>query len=299
MKKLALLYCLALGFLPAAGCINSDKTETSGQENMTDISLSWKEDGEQKEAISSETGNLYRELSHHGPAVENEWLALRLYFDHKVSVDAYNKSRRGMELAAAGWYPTEEQQLSGWGADLYKVGQTVGLGGVRLWDGEKEQLLDPVTMRTARVRKEAGTSYMEMLSEGISYKGDTIDVLVRVTVFSGIREAKVEAFAFSSKPVQFFTGINFHPTTEVLQGDDFIATWGLHPEDVAAIKFSIGGAIKYNPDDFELIQKGEAQFEMVSKPTKYLETWITSASEMEAELNTMEIFAEYLRILDL
>lgn len=263
-------------------------------QNKTDISLMMKSDGKQEPEISSVKGNLYRELAHHGPAIENEWVGYRLYFDHKVSVDVYNKTKPQLELEAAGWYPTPEQQQEGWGADQYKVAATVGLGGVRLWDAGKEVFLNPVTMRTARVRKEASHSYMEMLSEGVVYRGDTISVLVRVTVFSGLREAKVEAFAFSSKPVQFFTGINYHPATETKQGKNYIWTWGVHPEDVAAFPLNIGAALIYNPDDFVSITKATAAYEMVSKPTYYLETWITSACERESELNSLKAFAEYL-----
>ena len=263
-------------------------------QNMTDISLQWKDSTKQENSISSETGNLYKKLNHHGPAVENEWIGLRLYFDKKVAIDVYNKTRPGLELAEAGWYPTPEQQKEGWGADQYKVGATVGLGGVRLWDGEKVQFLDPVTMRIARVRKEANISYMEMLSEGIPYKGDTIDVLVRVTVFSGKREAKVEAFAFSCKPVQFLTGVNYHPLTKTKEGKNYIATWGIHPEDVAAFQLNIGAAIIYNPDDYVKKVKTDTEFELISKPTKYLETWVTSSCERESELNTMDAFVKYL-----
>lgn len=268
-------------------------------QNKTDISLQWKDSTQQSASISSETGNLYNKLSHHGPAIENEWMGLRLYFDHKVSVDVYNKTRAALELAAAAWYPTVEQQKEGWGADQYKVGTTVGLGGVRLWDGEKEQFLNPVKMRTARVKKEANISYMEMLSEGIPYKGDTIDVLVRVTVFSGMREAKVEAFALSNKPVQFMTGVNYHPKTETKEGKNYIATWGIHPEDVAAFQLNIGAGIVYNPSDFEKMVKSPTQFQLISKPTKYLSTWVTSSCEREKELNTMGSFISYLENLKL
>lgn len=263
-------------------------------QNMTDISLQWKDSVNQVSQIGSESGDLYRKLNHHGPAIENEWMGLRLYFDHKVSVDVYNKTKPQLELTAAGWYPTPEQQAEGWGADQYKVGTTVGLGGVRLWDGEQEVFLNPVSKRTATVRKEANYSYMEMLSEGIPYLGDTIDVLVRVTVFSGFREAKVEAFALCNKPVQFFTGINYHPKTQTIEGKNYLATWGIHPEDVAAIQLEIGAAIIYNPDDFEMITKGKNAYELISKPAKYLETWITSACEKEESLNSAEAFVKYL-----
>lgn len=266
-------------------------------QNKTDISLQWKNSDKQVAEISSKTGDLYTKVMHHGPAVENEWMGLRLYFDHKVAIDVYNKQKPQLELAKAKWYPTEEQQKNGWGADQYKVGETVGLGGVRLWDGEKVVFLDPVTNRTARVRKEANLSYMEMLSEGIPYKGDTIDVLVRVTVYSGMREAKVEAFAFSSKPVQFLTGINYHPKTKTKEGNNYILTWGIHPEDVAAFQLNIGAAILFNPDDFADKRKTDKEYELISKPTKYLETWITSTCEKDADINSMQSFTNYVEEL--
>jgi len=263
-------------------------------QNMTDISLQWKDSTKQVSSIESSTGNLYDKVKHHGPAVENEWMGLRLYFDHKVSIDVYNKTKAQLELAQAGWYPTPERQKEGWGSDQYKVGTTVGLGGIWLWDGENSVFLNPVSKRTARVNKEANTSYMEMLSEGIPYKGDTIDVLVRVTVFSGLREAKVEAFALCDKPVQFLTGINYHPGTKTKEGSNYICTWGLHPEDVAAFPLNIGAGIIYQPTDFMKVVKAEKQYMLISKPTKYLSTWITSACEKEPKLNSMDKFVEYL-----
>ncbi len=266
-------------------------------ENMTDIHLQWKDSTKLESSISSETGNLYNKLNHHGPAIENQWIGLRYYFDYKCAIDIYNKTRPGLELAAAAWYPTKEQQKKGWGADQYKVGTTVGCGGVRLWDGEKVVYLDPVSKRTARVKKEANISYLEMLSEGIPYKGKKIDVLVRVTVFSSTREAKVEAFALCDEPVQFVTGINYFPATKTTEGKNFISTWGIHPEDVAAFQVAIGAAIIYNPDDYVSKSKLEKEFQLISKPTKYLSTWVSSACEKEKKLKNNEAFNKYLEQL--
>lgn len=263
-------------------------------QNKTDISLGWKSDKKQVSEIQSDTGDLYKKVLHHGPAVENEWIGLRIYYDYKVAIDVYNKTHAQLELAEAGWYPTEEQQKEGWGADQYKVGKTVGLGGVRLWDGEKPVFLNVEKQRIARVKKEANFSYAEMLSEGVPYKGDTIDILVRVTVYSGIREAKVEAFALCDKPVQFLTGVNYHAETKTKEGKNYIATWGLHPEDVAAIRMNIGAAIIYNPEDYADVIKADTEYELVSKPTKYLTTWITTAGEKEPVGESFKAFTKYV-----
>ena len=215
---IALLFCFT--------CFGQNNTDTSLY--MKSEKITYLTD------IGSESGDLYKTIGHHGPAVENEWMALRIYFSDKVAIDVYSKAKPGLELKKAQWYPTPAQQKEGWGADYYKVASTVGLGGVKLWDGEKIVPLNPVSNRLARVGKTDTTSWMEMISRGVPYKGKKVDILVRVTVFSGKREAKVEAFSLNGDKVQFVTGINYFKDFQTKKGTNYIAVWGKHPEDVAA-----------------------------------------------------------------
>jgi len=265
-------------------------------QNNTDTSLYMKSDKiTYLTDIGSETGDLYKTIGHHGPAVENEWMALRIYFSDKVAIDVYSKAKPGLELRKANWYPTPEQQKEGWGADYYKVASTVGLGGVKLWDGEKVVPLNPVTNRLARVGKTDTTSWMEMISRGVPYKGKKVDILVRVTVFSGKREAKVEAVSLSGEKVQFATGINYFKDFGTKKGTNYIAVWGKHPEDVAAEIVEIGAAIIYNPKDYEKTTDDGTQYLLISKPTKTLETKIISSSARESELNTLDKLEAYIK----
>jgi hypothetical protein len=264
-------------------------------QNKTDVSLFFRRDSAKYlNEVFSDSGDLFNLLGHHGPAIENEWLGLRFYFDEKAAIDVYSKTKPGMELLQARWYPTKEQQINGWGADYYKVGTSVGLGGIRLWDGKNVVPLVPVSKRSARVVKEGTVSFMEMFSDNIPYKNSTVDILVRVTVYSGLRNAKVEAFALSDSVVQFVTGINYHNGQQVLVDENFILTWGIHPEDVAAEKVELGAAIFFNSNDFvENLDDGE-QHLLVSKPSRYLSYWITSANAKESDINSCKKFVEYL-----
>lgn len=266
----------------------------SQAQNRTDVSLFMRSDSVQQSEISAKSGDLYNTIGHHGPAVENEWMALRVYFSEKAAIDVYSKAKPQLELREKEWYPSAEDQKAGWGADYYKVGATVGLGGVWLWDGEKPVKLNPVSNRTARVVKEPTSSYMEMLSEDVPYMGRKVDVLVRVTVYSGERNAKVEAFALCDEPVQFVTGINYHKGEEIYKKDGLIAAWGIHPEDVAAEIVPLGAAIMYNPADYEKTEDDGTQYLLVSKPAKELKTWISSACAREPEINTMKKFIGFL-----
>ncbi len=263
-------------------------------QNMTDASLFLRSDSTcYLDYVSSKSGDLYSALGHHGPAIENEWLGLRLYFDKKAAIDVYSKANRGLELSQYRWYPTPEQQMQGKGADYYKVGSTVGLGGIRLWDGEKVVPLHPVSNRLARVAKEGSVSFMEMLSEDVPYRNGKVDILVRVTVYSGVRKAKVEAFALSDAQVEFVTGINYHPGQQVVVEEDRIFTWGLHPEDVADEKVELGAAIFLNPDDCALKMDDGNQHIFILKPAKYLSYWISSANGKEPVINTLDRFIDF------
>jgi len=265
-------------------------------QNNTDTSLYMKSDKiTYLTDIGSETGDLYKTIGHHGPAIENEWMALRIYFSDKVAIDVYSKAKPGLELKKANWYPTAEQQKEGWGADYYKVASTVGLGGVKLWDGEKIVPLNPVTNRLARVGKTDSSSWMEMISRGVPYKGKKVDILVRVTVFSGKREAKVEAFSLNGDKVQFVTGINYFKDFQTKKGTNYIAVWGKHPEDVAAEIVEVGAAIMYNPKDYVKTNDDGTQYLLISKPTKHLETRIISSSAREQELNTLDKLEAYIK----
>ena len=265
-------------------------------QNNTDTSLYMKSDKiTYLTDIGSETGDLYKTIGHHGPAIENEWMALRIYFSDKVAIDVYSKAKPGLELKKANWYPTAEQQTEGWGADYYKVASTVGLGGVKLWDGEKVVPLNPVTNRLARVGKTDTTSWMEMISRGVPYKGKKVDILVRVTVVSGKREAQVEAESLSGEKVQFVTGVNYFKDFQTKKGTNYIAVWGKHPEDVAAEVVGIGAAIMYNPKDYVKNTDDGTQYLLISKPTKSLKTKIISSSAKEEELNTLDKLEAYIK----
>ena len=265
----------------------------AGAQNKTDNSLFLKKDkNKYLTEIESKSGNLFRKVGHHGPAIENQWLGFRIYFDKKTAIDIYSKEKPGLELREKKWYPSKKEQLEGWGADYYKVGKSVGLGGFKLWDGEKIVPLHPVSKRSAKVKTEGDISIMELLSEGVKYKGKSVDIQIRVTVYSDKREAKVEAFSITGEPVQFATGINYFDKLKVEKQQNSIATWGVHPEDVAAEKVEIGAAIIFNPDDFERQIDDGKQYLLISNPSTKLETWITSANAREQEINSFEKFIE-------
>ena len=262
---------------------------------QTAHSLFWRSDSLQIAEIVSETGNQYKKVGHHGPAVENSHMALRIYFNDSGAIDVYSKSGRGMELLQYKWYPSVNQQTeNGAGCDEYRVGKTIGLGGIALWDGEKEVKLVATAGRTARVGETKKGSYAEMIAYGVEYMGGKVDVSVRIDVFQKERIATVTATELSGKKVQFLTGVNFHEGQSVVYDEDHISIWGIHPADVSAAPIPIGAGMFYSAKMFPLVEKTGDMVRLISKPASEVKTRIVSASTKEAELNTLKRFEAYM-----
>jgi len=262
---------------------------------QTETSLFYRADSLQLAAIVSNSPDQYKKVGHHGPAVENAWYALRIYFNDSGAIDLYSKSGKQMELRKYLWYPTKEQQLSeGAGCDEYRVGKTVGLGGIALWDGDHEVKLT-AEARTAKVGKTRHGAFAEIISYGVPYGKGKVDISVRIEMEDRSRKSKVIAEVLSGKKVQFLTGLNYHPGEYVQAGWGVIGTWGIHPADVSEEPIPIGAGLEYDPDDFVGVPEStEEMVRLVSKPCRKLVTTVVAASAKEDELNTVEKFFDYL-----
>ena len=262
---------------------------------QTASSLFLRADSLQVKEIVSETADMYKKVGHHGPAVENSHMALRIYFNNSGAIDLYSKNGRGMELLKYKWYPTEkDQEENGAGCDEYMVGKTVGFGGIALWDGESEVKLVATGGRTARVGDTSKGSYAEMIAYGVPYKGDTVDISIRIDMFAKKREATVTATELSGKKVQFLTGVNYHEGERVSMGEGWASVWGVHPANVSTAPKPVGAAILYNAKKFESVTKTENMVRLVSFPASSVSTKLVGASTKEAELNSAKRFEAYV-----
>ena len=262
---------------------------------QTETSLFFRSDSVQVSEIVSDGPDQYKKVGHHGPAVENPWYALRIYFNDSGAIDLYSKSGKQMELRKYLWYPTREQQENeGAGCDEYRVGKTVGLGGIALWDKDHEVKL-AAERRTARVGKFRGGAFAEMISYGVPYAGRKVDISVRIEMTDKSRKAKIIASVVSGGRVQFVTGLNYHAGEYVQAGWGAIGTWGIHPADVSENPIEVGAGLEYDPDDYVGIPESlDDMVRLVSKPCRKLVTTVVAASVKEDELNTPEKFFDYL-----
>lgn len=256
---------------------------------QTDASLFWRSDSLQVTEIDSEEAVQYKKVGHHGPAVENPYMALRLYFNNSGAIDIYSKAKTGLELKKYLWYPSNEAiEKDNAGCDEYRVGKTVGLGGISLWDGEKEIKLEATKGRKATVRAIKGGHQMTMLSKGVMYKGELIDIEVTVTVDKS-RWAKVEARAISKQDVQFLTGVNVHNGQSMTISSGIFShrlfAGGIHPADVVEHPLPIYAAMNAKKRYWKERDITSDMLRLISKPTKYVKTYVAASCLRELELS--------------
>ncbi|MCK9159225.1 MAG: DUF4861 domain-containing protein [Bacteroidaceae bacterium] len=140
------------------------------------------------------TSNIYSQMHHHGPALESELVAYRLYFDKRQTIDIYGKFHKGFEIKESQFYPTDPQLVRGFGDDVLFVGSSCGVGTLRGWDGKKTTYIDPVDTRTERIIAYGPVRVIaEIVDNGWQYQGTKLNMTTKYTLYAGHRDLFIDA----------------------------------------------------------------------------------------------------------
>lgn len=153
--------------------------------------------------------DVFHLLHHHGADFESELVAYRVYFDERQTYDLYGKYNKQLELQTSQFYPDDEQLAAGYGDDVLWAGQTVGLGALRGWDGQKPTMVSPVKSRGQRmVASGPVRTIVELTDEGWQLGGQTFNIRQNVIIYAGHRDCEVQVHQDTPvKEVQFATGV--------------------------------------------------------------------------------------------
>lgn len=175
----------------------------------------------------------YHQLHHHGVAVESEWMAYRIYFDKKQTIDPYCKRTPQLELAQSYWYPNDSLLAAGFGDDILRVSGTVGVGSVKYWNGQKHVHIEPVAQRSQRIVSQTrNKATIEVAVKGWQVEGRSVEMQTRYTMRAGHRDMRCDVSL--SEPIEgLCTGVQTIPAkggkdtvTIILPNGVLLASWG-------------------------------------------------------------------------
>lgn len=216
----------------------SDKAPQATAPSRVNAQMWWKNEDKsltERDTLFSFKDDMYRKLHHHGPAIESEKAAYRVYFDKKQTIDTYGKKKEQLELRRSMWYSTPEQLAEGFGHDNLRVFGSIGVGVLKGWDPEKGMPhITDFKRREARVvAKGPVRAIMEMRVEGWNYCGRELNMTSRYIIYAGHSDVVVEnRLEGDFKGLTFVTGVMKMRDTRVLRGKRALAQIGTdHPEN--------------------------------------------------------------------
>ena len=185
-----------------------------------------------------------------GPLWESELVGFRYYLDDRNRYDVFGKSQPVLALhTISGDY----HALSSWGADVLKVGQSMGLGSIAMMTNGGPAFIDNVEKKTLSVLANGPLrSIMRTAYTGWNVDGKNVDVISDLEIRGGASWTEQRLHIKGAGNHFMSTGIVKHSAaTEFITGTEkgvfFGYTWGKQSEqgDLLGMAIIIPG--KYNP----------------------------------------------------
>ncbi|MBB4079560.1 hypothetical protein GGR28_002185 [Lewinella aquimaris] len=192
-----------------------------------------------------------------GPAWENENIAFRMYWDERNGIDIHGKKVSDMVLDTVGLDRNNYHEMSDWGMDVLKAGNSLGAGSIALMVDGKVYRIGDARQEKVRITEEtADRSAFHLDYDGLEIAGRTIDLDWVISIEAGTHDydATVTATGLTGGEELVVGIVNLHSdtlyTTE--KGDRFVAyTHGPQAE----LDHYLGMAISVDRDQF--IDHGE------------------------------------------
>ena len=174
-------------------------------------------------------------IKYEGPGWESDMVAFRFYLDQRNGVDVFGKKTPGIilpQVGIDGYENYHNPAVSHWGIDQMTVGNSLGIGSIAYWDGEKairvekRDSVECFVQADGKIRSQIMTTYF-----GWNVNDTKYDLKSLISIDAGSRASRMELQVDKNIP-NLATGIIKKADTELLVKNEknaewsYIATWG-------------------------------------------------------------------------
>lgn len=167
-----------------------------------------------------------------GVGWESERVAFRIYFDARNAIDIYGKRRPTLQLAMYASPDYAYHDESPEGRDMFKVGDSIGIGAVAaMVDGKLIKVADVKERKWRILSSGPVRSIAELEYDGWNAGGKIIHLRSRITQWAGEQGFEHAISADSGNNFAFVTGLPVNPRISPMNSEkdssvSWIATWG-------------------------------------------------------------------------
>jgi len=240
-------------------------------------------------------------IRYEGPGIESDLVGYRVYLDWRNGFDIFGKKIPGLVLQDVGQDGYESyHEMADWGADILKVGKSLGMGGFGYWDGKNVVPVADVKERSTTILS-SGPIHS---SFAIDYNGwntgnDTVDMRALMAMHAG--SPFVDVRLETSAPVdRVAVGIVAHPGTELLMGDlditgqawSYMASFG----NQTLFEDNLGMVVLFRKNDMIEQTRDENSYLLIMRPRGFELSYAFGAfwSGSEGGIQTREELETFL-----
>ena len=212
-------------------------------------------------------------LRYEGPGWENDLIGYRLYLDWRNGIDVFAKTGTKPALSGVGQDGYDSyHELADWGADVLKVGPSLGLGALGRLDGDKVMHFQNVDNTSWKLLDDNKLSASFNVNyQGWSVKNKKVDVSTDYIIRAGDPTTLIDVTL--SEPIDnLVTGLVIHPKTHFIKHQYkewvVIATYG--EQSVAAAGDELGLALFYQTSEVLEQYQGQHDYLVKFKPLTQL-----------------------------
>ena len=208
-------------------------------------------------------------IAFEGIGWESDKVAYRLYLDQRNVTDIFGKFGNEMIFPNVGHGFDDYQYPVAWGGDIFKVGPSLGVGGIGLLRDGKATQIGPSTITGKVIANGPVTAIAGVDADAIGGGKGSIHATYAITAGSVITEVSVKADQVAEPLV---TGLTLHAgdqriTPQKAGGEwSYIAVWG--PQEHGPDP--IGTAVFYRPESVTgaPVNDGQTLFVQFKSPTE-------------------------------
>ena len=238
-------------------------------------------------------------IRYEGPGWESDKVGYRFYLDWRNATDIFGKKIPDMVLQNVGQDGFDSyHEPADWGMDILKVGESLGIGSVAIWEDGKANRVAETSEVDCKIVSN-GPVYSQIRTRYMGWKvgAGQYDLISDLSITAGSRMTKHQ-LEITGGAQNLCSGLAKHPDTEYFQskmdegGWAYIALWG--KQSLAGD--NLGTAVLFSTRQLAEINEDQLNHVVVLKPDQNKVTYYFSAAwEQEPNgIKTKEAFKNYL-----